>query len=418
MSTLKSLCSKLEVLWWMGILVSDFSYCDDFCGPHFRSPRELIQCIELNSPRILRAKAIDQESIALPKQAHQWQNPTLNLQTVYAAPDNPNGSNVEASILFPLDFSGVQKARTKKAQLEVKERHVLGLIERQEVLRLNYLSLHRIRQLNSRIEVLEETVRSLKSRVHDFQIRPSLTPEQIVSRETFTLAIQDAQSRLSLLQQECHALVHDIEIEINSVWSPNPQNLPKSPRAWPTLSQLSELPDSPAKTRFSVMVQKEEANISVLRAEKRPVLSVGPFLGWSKLASTSGIQAGLVLQMPLPIIESYSGSIELADRGLVRVRALFETGIRETQGEFNHNREIYEESIISLSRIESILTSKDRVKRVEKLFKRGLISSTSYLGILQQDLLLREVRDELESRAINAWCILQGLQNQFEECFL
>lgn len=387
-------------------------------GGETQDYRAILKTIEEKAPQILRSQALVQEGLALPKQAKEWSNPYINVQTFKGSPTDPTGDSAQAIVLFPVDLAGVIQMHGRRAELEVKERKISHEITRQDVLRSAYLAMQKIRQLRDQMVILRDTAQSLDRLMSFFKQRPRLTPEQEALQEILRLAREENWNRLSLLEQESHGWIHDIEIQIQRRWIPDDQNLPRSPSQWPKLASLQVSESSPLIQKLQVRKEQGDVGIDVVRAEKKGVLLIGPALEWTQVGSQQGLRAGVAFQFPIPLLESYSGSRELAERTRDRAHIDSESEEREILGELDHSREIYQDSVKALEREQSRELSREKMKKMEQLFQRGFIQGSGYVELLRQNLLLRQSHDELEIKALDSWCRVQALVHQFEACFL
>ncbi|MFZ9596021.1 MAG: TolC family protein [Bdellovibrionia bacterium] len=408
-----------SVCFFLGILLlSPCAWAQQSCGPEFQEFRSLLKCIEQNSPRILEAQASKHQAQALPAQARQWMNPTFNLNTLYSIPNNPDGHQVQGSLQFPLDLSRIRESREKKAWLEQKELTLHASLESQSVLTQSYLDLHRIRELTQQIQLLEDTQKTLKNLLQTFEHRPRLSADQETTRESLTLALEENKNRLELEKLEQHSLVHHIEMEINASWSGSLGSLPPAPSRWPRLPTELKTDQSLPLQRVKAHAEKQEQALAVLQAEKNPIPLVGPYLGYSTLPGAMGFQVGVVLTMPLPVVESYAGSLELASRTSARAQLMEAMEKRRQHGEIEHSKEVYTQTVARLTQMQSQALVSQRIERLGQLFSQGLISGLGFLEAMRQNLLLVQSHDELEIKALESWCQIQVLQNQIEDCFL
>lgn len=386
--------------------------------PCDHSPASILECLKDRSPSILRAGAQREEARAVKAQAGERINPQMNMQAQKSMGSDPSGDSVQASLLFPWDWHGVRRIKGRLADAEFSEKEAAGTFEIQQILISAYLSLHRIRQMKAQAEILKGTLDSITQALETYKKRPQLSPIQAAEMEVLAVSKEETSSHLTLVEQELHAFEHDIEIALGQPWEPSEKNLPPGPTAWPELTAQNPNEENPVFAKWKFLESKLNAQSELIQAEKKPMLWLGPSAEWSQVGSQNGVRVGLALQMPLPILESHHATAALAERMRATAAIQAQTQKRESLGEWAHNTEIYNGAKQALLSLETSSQWRKRVLKLDQLFKKGLISGAVYIEGLRQTFSLKQNHDDLESKALGAWCQLQVLQNHYEGCFL
>lgn len=384
-----------------------------------RSREALHACLKTRATWALRAQARETEARAEIGVAAQRTNPMLDLQGLKATPSDPNGDGVHASLIVPLDLHGLRRARTAFARAQAKAGTARRELETFEGLRTSYLALHRIRQLRALLEIQKSMEASLAQTTAIYRKRPRLSPEQEANRTIIDLAHAEAASRVALLSQELHGFEHDIEIQIQEAWRPDASNLPAAPSRWPALGARAPLVAESAPVRLIAHTRAmAEHEAEIARVEKRGSLALGPAFEWTKLRDEQGWRAGVLVQFPLALLESHATSRELASAKQARGQAEALADQREAEGELDHNREIYEGAVAALKTFNEREAIAPRLKRMSTFLAEGLVAPATLSEALRQIYGLMQARDELELKALAAWCRIQLVSRDPEMCFL
>lgn len=400
------------------LLPTEWSHAQTVAQKCDTSVQSMLWCIGERSPNVLRSQAAAHEGDALIDVAREWRNPELNIQALQATTKSDVlGDSVQATGLYTLDLAGVRNARHRSASLEAQERRLKSQSEKQTTLVQGYLQLLRIHLLQQELELLGETETSLEKNLAEFKRRPRLSAEQQASKTIFTLALQGQRRQRTIQEQDYHALIHDLEIQINEKFEPTAKNLPPAHRHFEPLSAVASASDAPERQQIDVLREKAKALAEQVRAEKKPLLSVGPSLEWDRNAGQTGYRVGVAMQFPLPFFERFNGTHELTARSKLRAESEAATRLRELEGELAHSTEIYQSAIEALKDAESAEKTRERIAQINHLFAQGLVSGASVVETMRQGLALLQSNDELVLRATAAMCKVRMLENKVEECW-
>lgn len=397
------------------LLYPHFSFANDACQKEVET---LIGKLGKSSISILQSESKVRESDAGIRAKKEWSNPSFSIQGLRASGKDPSGDSLQTSVLFPISLGSVRAKSGVKAELEARDQTVQLEIEKRKIQSWLFMTFHRIRQLQGQQNGLKKVHESLTQTLNDFKRRTRRSPEQETVFQTLQLALSDVISKEVLNHQENHALVHDVEIQIGEEWNVNSTCLPKAPASWPALHiDADKIESSLFAEKRRTQIQKAAADAELMKAEKRPVIQIGPAAEWTRVLGEPGFRAGVALQMPLPF-ENHSGTRALAARTEERQVVEATSSWREMVGELAHSEEIYRQSTAAMAQLPDVTKSDENLKRVDANFRRGLVSGSLYVESLRQYVSYRQNHDELEIRALDSWCKIQTFIHSSGSCEL
>ncbi|EPZ49933.1 outer membrane efflux protein [Bacteriovorax sp. BAL6_X] len=361
---------------------------------------EFLNKIKANHQVNLMAKANEEILDGEIKSANQVYNPEVETEIVSAG-NNKVSSMLKLTQTFEL--GGKRDSRKAWAQ-RLKE---LGRLEfkgeKEKAVLENILNLYRLRQIEELIPVYQESYGSLK-KVYDkkSKIRKSLSPSQEVEYETLSFAMDDYYMRLSELKAEKASIRVHLKLNAGKNCVVSKSALPKLFKFKELNLNLLELKDSTGYKKRLAQLAVAKAEYDVAKSNAYSDLSVGPMYEYSKSDDEKEHAFGLSLTFDLPVFNTNDGA---KAKGIAAVKkSEYQIRYDELDLQIDHRNWVQKyqryKSVYKKMASQSVLEKKH--KRIEKLFDRGVISTSLIIEAHRQMVDFFTRRNDYEIGAVEA----------------
>ncbi|MBT3583677.1 MAG: TolC family protein, partial [Halobacteriovoraceae bacterium] len=263
----------------------------------------------------------------------------------------------------------------------------------------------RLRQVLSEKKLLVEALSAFNKVIGQLKKLPRLSAEQIASLTLFEMALEETKINKSELFAKERKLEHYFHIATGHSVDEIIDFLPKSPDRWPTILKEGKL-NSPKVTKLRSLADLAQSGVEIEKAKAWPNLRIGPSFAIEKDGRSENKMIGLNIQLPLPLFQVNGGGKAYARSELLRAQKSVILTLEEEGHERYEQQRVYESAVDILKETmkQSVVESKH--KRVEKLYLRGVVSSSVLLESLKQKLSYLKSRNLRELTAIEAlWSI-------------
>lgn len=381
-----------------------------------KSTSDIVSCAQDNHPIVKRATYSINGLKDLPKVAAQRPNPTLNSRIIKGDSKGYDVYETEASLMFPVELgfkqdSRIQKARTKIMAVGSQKKEIQAKVRIETILKL-----HRLRQLLLEKKLTSQMISAFKKIVKRLSKIPKLSAAQEASLSIFQLAFSDAQVKQSEIFEEEREIEHYFHVSTGHSLSEIQNYLPKTPRPWPTVEVETEH-STPSPTIKKLMANRDHAN-SNLEFEKSnswPTIKVGPAVSIEKDGNFENVLVGVNLSIPLPLFQTNGGGRSHARNQFTKTQKLISLTRAEERHERAEQLKIYFNAVKILSKTTSKSKLNQAHKKVEKLYSRGLISSSTLIESFRQRSELLKGRHNRELKALNALYLIHTLDGKIFE---
>lgn len=414
-----SLSSILIFLCISGLSLGASSQAADTGAPtcsSLNTPNDVVQCALLRHPDILRAQSLLNQGTSLEAIARQRLNPELSSRVLGGTSSGETSTTAEVNLSHVFELGGKRDARLQRAKAE---RGVLStelLKVKEEVYLSTLLSLHRLRQVQAELHLLDEALGTFTRIQKIYKSRPGLNPEQKVSVGVFQLASGESDLRKVVLESERKMLIRSIGIAIGGTFVPSGKTLPPAQKNWPTIAKTNaEISNaSIQEARSRVGLATSELNLA--KSNAWPDLRLGPSAEIQKTGSVSETLLGVNLTMPLPIYQSNQAGKAYAQQGIENA----ERNLRITESALQLQRdalvEQYEASVAALKKAAGFVDIEKKHKSMEDLFRRGLVPSALVIESHRQILEFIKSQHEMELSSVEALVKVYAIEGRlFEE---
>lgn len=408
----------LRFLYGLGVIILLFSSTSASAeeGCIAANTQDILDCARRLHPDVMvsRSEALRDEKLT--DIAKQRPNPAFDTRLLAGETADDTVFNTEDTLLFNVELGGKRRARIDQAKAE-SNRSQIGIRKNMEIVTLETVrALYRLRQIDSELSRVNETVSAYDKIIRNFRLRPKLTPEQEASRTTFELAKQDFQiKKISLVQEQAN-LSRLLELATELPNETIRRYLPKSKQKWSKLEPNAspESLDNAAIAEARSEQSVAEKKLKVAQSKAWPDLFVGPTFDTETSSNDTRLTGGLGVAIALPVLNRNQGEKSFATAD--RIRA--ETQMRSTV------RKIWTERAIQLRRYEAALQAlrsqspgnlNVQHENVEAFYERGLLPSTLVIEAHSQWYDVVRARHDQELTAVDAFWRVQIIDGKMEE---
>lgn len=381
-----------------------------------KNSADIIACAMKMHPSAIKAQLKSGSTIKLVDKAAQIPNPTLTSRYVRGDSVEGEASELEANFNFTLELGGKRNARkeialAKSSQANVQEYNARAMIKIATI-----LNLHRLRQVVKEKEFLDESFKAFNKVLADIRKIPKLSSEQDASLTLFELALEELKIEESELYELEQKLEHFFHVATGHSLVEIEPFFPASPRNWPSIKPFNRVSDSPQIKELKALALVANKKSKLETAKAWPNLKIGPSLAIEQEGGVKNEMFGLNIQLPIPIMQRNDGARAFAKSEELRARRKINLAKSELKHERFEKKRIYESAVKTLK---NAITTKEyalKHKKIESLYRRGVISNTIYLESFKQRFRYLKRKNKQEMTALKAlWEIHLYDGNVFKE---
>ncbi len=363
---------------------------------------DIIKCALEFHPGIKKGNLNLESSAMLEDKASQLPNPTLSARYLEAQEDGVDSSELETNLTFEIELGGKRSSRKEYAKAAVKEAMANTEVTKAEVKIETILNLYRLRQILDEKKVLEEALSAFKKVIGQLRKLPRLSAEQEASLTLFEIAYEETKVNASELYEEERKVEHFFHIATGHSLSEIEAYLPSTPTKWRKLTDTGSSTSSPEVKRLKSLSQLAAIDLEHQKSQAWPNLQIGPSLNIERDGTKETTMIGLNVAIPIPLFQVNGGGKEHARSELIRAQK----NVELTQAEENHERfeqlKVYESAVRILEKTMKQREIEKKHTRIEKLYLRGVVSSSVFLESLKQKLSYLRSRNHRELTAVKS----------------
>lgn len=389
---------------------------NSFAVCNFKTPNDLLESLKARHPQVAENKAALNVSNKWVEVAKQRPNPEFQIEGAKGEEIDGDVDSISLSIMHTFELGGKRSSRIEYADKKKKLFQASIKDSNEDILIDAILKSYRLRQVIDLIPIYEEAHGAFSKILKVKLKRKALSPEEQVEKETLVLATNDYRLKVSKLRSERKNLSSHLSFFVDESCELKKNILPKS------VDLSKKFKASKATENYSKF-QKAMANLEsakmkleMERSNAYPDLKFGPAFEKEKINGQSYQSIGLSLSMDLPILNTNSGAKSQALEQINKARVKFKNTKRETTLDL----EVWIEKYNAVGRNLKIIATKDDLDRkhlkIEKLFKRGIISTAMVIESHRQLIEFANTRYEFELDAVEAlWNIYKINGTVFSE---
>lgn len=370
-----------------------------------KSRMDIVDCALSFHPSVKRGILKIDSTSKLEEQASQIPNPTLSTRYVKGDSNGEDNSELEANLSFTIELGGKRGSRKDYAQARKSEAMATNNATKANVKIATILNLHRLRQVLEEKKLLAEATRAFSKVIGQLKKLPRLSAEQEASLTLFEIALEETKVNESETFEEERKLEHYFHIATGHSLEEIKGFLPKAPSAWPHIQQKTEQ-SSPEINKLKSLAKLAGKELEIQKSEAWPDLKIGPSLAIERDGGIENKMIGFNVQIPIPVFQANGGGKAYARSELLRAQKNISLTIAEENHERFEQLRVYESAVKILSKTMKLNTIEKKHNRIEKLYLRGVVSSSVFLDSLKQKLSYLKSRNSREITALKAlWSI-------------
>lgn len=416
------LIDNLKIVFTILLAVPNLSYAEELIhgneegkkhihGAHKECPlpknrMDIIDCALSFHPSVKRGMLKIDSTTKLEEQASQIPNPTLSTRYVKSDSNGENNSELEANLSFTLELGGKRGSRKDYAQARKSEAEVTNDITKANVKIATILNLHRLRQVLVEKKLLAEAIAAFSKVIGQLKKLPRLSAEQVASLTLFEIALEETKVNESEIFEEERKLEHFFHIATGHSLEEIRDFLPHTPANWPRIKPNKSENSSPEVKKLKSLAHLAGKELEIQKSKAWPDLKIGPSLAIERDGGIENKMIGFNVQMPIPVFQANGGGKAYAHSELLRAQKNISLTIAEENHERFEQLRVYESAVKILSKTMKLNTIEKKHNRIEKLYLRGVVSSSVFLDSLKQKLSYLKSRNSREITALKAlWSI-------------
>ena len=387
-----------------------------FAGCNFKTPNDLLENFKTRHPQVVENNSSVSVSKKWVEVARQRPNPEFQAQGMKGEEVDGDVDRVSLSVMHTIELGGKRSSRIDFADSKRKQFKASMQDSNEDVLIDAILKSYRLRQVKELIPIYEEAYGAFNKILKVKLKRKSLSPEEQVEKETLVLATNDYRLKVSKLKSEKINLSRHLSFFVGKDCDLKREALPRDVN----LTEKFDLKkETPSYSKLQVAINDLEAaklKLELERSNAYPNLKIGPAFETESINGKNYQSIGLSLSMDLPILSTNSGSKSQALEQMNTARVRFKNVKREASLDLEAWIEKYNALGSSLKTIATRDDLERKHLKIEKLFKRGVISTAMIIESHRQLIEFANTRNEFELGAAEAlWNIYKINGTLFSE---
>ncbi len=390
------------ILYVISLIASFFLTENSFANCDFKTPTELLESFKNSHPQVIENNSSIKVSEKWVEVAKQRPNPEFQAQGMKGEEIDGDVDRISLSLMHTIELGGKRSSRIDFADSKRKQFKASVQDSNEDVLIDAILKAYRLRQVKELIPIYEEAYEAFNKILKVKLKRKSLSPEEQVEKETLVLATNDYRLKVSKLKSEKINLSRHLSFFVGENCDLKQDSLPQKVDLTRSFNLKKE---TPSYSKLQVAINNLESakmKLELERSNAYPDLKIGPAFETENINGKNYQSIGLSISMDLPILSTNSGSKGQALEQMNTARVRYKNIKREASLDL----EAWIEKYNALgSSLKTIATREDLDKKhlkIEKLFKRGVISTAMIIESHRQLIEFANTRNEFELGAAEA----------------
>ena len=389
-------------LYTVSLLASSIFTESSLASCDFKTPNDLLESFKTSHPQVIENNSSIKVSEKWIEVAKQRPNPEFQAQGMKGEEIDGDVDRISLSIMHIIELGGKRSSRIDFADSKRKQFKASVQDSNEDVLIDAILKAYRLRQVKELIPIYEEAYEAFNKILKVKLQRKSLSPEEQVEKETLVLATNDYRLKVSKLKSEKINLSRHLSFFVGKDCDLKQDSLPQKVDLTRSFNLKKETPNY-SKLQVAINnLESAKMKLELERSKAYPDLNIGPAFETESINGKNYQSVGLSISMDLPILSTNSGSKSQALEQMNTARVRYKNIKREASLDLEAWIEKYNALGGSLK---TIATREDLDKKhlkIEKLFKRGVISTAMIIESHRQLIEFANTRNEFELGAAEA----------------
>lgn len=363
---------------------------------------EFLNSIKNNHPLIITGKndvnTFKQEILL----AKQRPNPEIVLDGVRGEELDGDFKKIGVSFMHTIELGGKRSSRVQRAKQKLRYYRLVTQNNKEEVIINSVIKLYRLSHIKELIPIYEEAYETLLTILSIKKQQKTLSPEELVEKETLVLATNDYKLKLSRLKKEEKKINQHLSFYLGENCRIKSDVFPKKLSFSQNVSSSSNI-ESYSKLQAAIENYKlKKSELKVQKSLRFPNLKIGPSIEFEEVNGKRYQSFGLTINFDLPVLSTNYGGIGRADSEVsnaeIKQKLIRREGIIDRMAWYDQYQE-YKRSLLSIANRDEL---NDKHTRIEKLFKRGIISTALVIESHRQLIEFAKTLFEFELGAVEA----------------
>lgn len=395
-----------------------YSYADT-CS-HVYTPHHLLnEAIQRNIH--LELKQLENKSLEGNLfDANKIYNPEFEHFTTTGDQVGKNNITSESRIWFNLQLNNKREKKTKVVEVEQEigavELDILKLQLKQEI----FLAILRYKQIKREVGAVQNLRDVVEGFIDRYKKVGLLTPEQKVELGTLELSKRDLELLGANLENEGDLILRLFQrmtgekCNIKVSLSENAEE-----NSWPKLDEYDFRPGQSLAYKIDQLaLKKSQFEFDRENSKKAPDLKIGPVWQLNKLGNQEYNIFGIGLIIPMPFFDRNQGPRIIAEYNMKRAAREEEYRNIQREREFEFRKESYLRLLEKIDGKNDLEGYSKLTSQYKQLFKRGLITTSSFLSYKRELLNLTFEVHKIENSLAAHLIEIYRLNNQSYDGFL
>jgi outer membrane protein, heavy metal efflux system len=400
----------IATLAFIGLIQRTYGQCN------LNTPNDLLESFKTYHPQVIKNNSIVTTSKKLIEIAQERPNPEFQAEGIKGKEIDGDINRVSLSVMHTFEIGGKRSSRIDYA--ESKSKLVKASVQdvNEDVLIDAILKAYRLRQVKELIPIYQEAYGAFNKILKAKLKRRSLSPEQQVEKETLVLATNDYRLKVSKLKSEKINLSRHLSFYLGKDCVLKYETLPSNVDLTKKFDFKKETPHYSKLKVAMNNLESTKMKLELERSNAYPDLKFGPSFETESINGKSYQSIGLSLSMDLPIFNTNNGHRGQALKQINTAKLNLKNVKRESSLDLGAWIEKYNALGSSLKTIATRDDLEKKHLKIEKLFKRGVISTAMIIESHRQLIEFANTRYEFELGVAEAlWNIYKINGTTFSE---
>lgn len=373
----------------------------------------LLNKVEANHPALRIDDKLKKVAMAEVERASQRANPTFNLAANYGRFEGQRTSEGNVNFQYVFELGDKRNSRINLAEAEKKLGDFQIETRKEERLIEAALQIYRLIQIQTLLELYQESIEVFKKTRNSLRKTKRLSPEQETQEDILDIEVGKHRLEIAALQSELRHVENllkyyagedcRLKLETIQIKFPEPQTFQSS---------RLELPEA---KQIAMKAEVSQSQLDLERSRAVPDLKVGPSVQWEEERGQRIERYGIAMTMDLPILNRNQGGRAMAQAQWDAKQMEHRYFQAKNEVLLDAKLNNYQQLLNSLKESPSRQELLRKHHRIERYFTRGLISISTMLEGHDQLLGLIEDRDQNEMLALRTLFELQQAKGQLQE---
>jgi cobalt-zinc-cadmium efflux system outer membrane protein len=373
-----------------------------------QSANELLDLIKIKHPTISRNNSNKLSINLATEKAKQRPNPELDSEIMTGDSEDGSVFNTSVSLKHVFELGGKRDSRIQVAKSYIKTQSELARFANENALIDSVLKIQRLSQVYELIPMYKEATATFEDISKRMNARSSLSPQEEVEKETLGLATNDYKLKLSQLYAERMYLKRHLTLFAGLDCEITKKNIKGKIILNADIDDVSTVDKYSKLNVAKSNLELAKSKLSSAKSVSYPNMALGPLYEYEKTPKRVNHSFGLSLTMDLPVFNTNDAGKSIASNDIATASISYNNIKKESEldlASWKNKYSRYNQSLKSVAKKEEL---ERKHMKIEKLFARGIISTSLVIESHRQLLEFTNSRLEFEAGALEAlWYIYE-----------